>query len=224
MMPDLARIYDAAFFKEWGPRNAAYVRSAEIIAEEIDRQFHPRRLADIGCGCGVYSHLFASRGVEVLSIDGVIPPPDLSFPVRIHRQDLTERFENVWGAFDLVLCLEVAEHIPEPLCGAFLDNLTRFSDTLLVSAARPQQGGLHHVNEQPKRYWVSKLAERGYAYSRPRTGRLESTFRALRPPCMWMGSQISVYERMPAGGPPPQTLPFSVRPPPSPEPGKAGTR
>lgn len=212
-MPDLARIYDAAFFKEWGPENSDYVRSAQIITDEIDRQFHPGRIADLGCGGGVFSHLFASRGVDVLSIDGVLPPPDQSFPARIHKQDLTEPFENIWGAFDLVLCLEVAEHIPEPLCGVFLDNLIRFSGTILLSAARPKQGGLHHVNEQPKRYWVRRLAERRYAYSRPRTGRLEAAFRALRPPCMWMACQISVYERMPAGVAPARSLPFSVKPP-----------
>ena len=210
MMPDLARIYDADFFREWGPANADYVRSAELITDEICRQFHPRRAADIGCGCGVYSRLFLDRGVDVLSIDGVIPPPEHSFQVPIHRQDLTEPFENVWGDFDLALCLEVAEHIPEPLSGVFLDNLTRFSGTLLLSAAPPDQGGRHHVNEQPKRYWVRQLAGRGFAYSRRRTGRLETAFRALRLPHVWMGSQLSVYERVPADGRPRQGLPFSV--------------
>jgi SAM-dependent methyltransferase len=211
MMPDLARIYDAAFFKEWGPGNDAYVRSAEIISDELCRQLRPRRIVDIGCGSGVYSHLFSRRGVETLSIDGVTPPPDQSFPVLIHQRDLTERLENIWGAFDLVLCLEVAEHIPEPLSGAFLDNLTRFGDTLVLSAAPPNQGGLHHVNEQPKRYWVRRLAERGFSYSRPRTGLLAGAFHARRPPYMWMASQISVYERTPGGGRPPYWLPFSVR-------------
>lgn len=211
MMPDLARIYDADFFREWGPANADYVRSAGLITEEIHRQFRPRRVADIGCGGGIYSRLLMDRGAEVLSIDGVVPPPEHSFGVAVHRQDLTEPFANVWGEFDLALCLEVAEHIPEELCGAFLDNLTRFSATLLLSAAPPDQGGRHHVNEQPKRYWVRQLAARGFAYSRRRTGRLETAFRALRLPYMWMGSQLSVYEKALADGRPRQGLPFSAK-------------
>ncbi|MFH1620073.1 MAG: class I SAM-dependent methyltransferase [bacterium] len=202
-MPDLDQIYNAAFFREWGPGHAAYVRSAEMITDEICRQLRPKRAADIGCGCGVYGHFLEKKGVEVFSLDGVIPPPEESFRVSIHKQDLTERFENVWGRFDIVLCLEVAEHIPEPQTGIFLENLTRFGDTLVLSAAPPHQGGHHHVNEQPKRYWVRKLADSGFAYSRPRTGRLEAAFRALHPPYMWMCSQISVYEKMPADKPPP---------------------
>ncbi|KAF0125098.1 MAG: hypothetical protein FD189_1857 [Elusimicrobia bacterium] len=209
-MEGLDRIYDESFFREWGPGHADYVRSAEIITEEIVRQFSPGRVADIGCGCGVYGHFLRARGVEVFPLDGVVPPPEHSFGLPVHRQDLTEPFENVWGAFDLALCLEVAEHIPEPLADVFLRNLARFSDTLLLSAAPPNQGGQHHVNERPKRYWVEKLAGQGFAYSRPRTGRLFEALRAQRPPYMWMFQHISVYESVRGGGRSP-VLPFGVR-------------
>jgi 2-polyprenyl-3-methyl-5-hydroxy-6-metoxy-1,4-benzoquinol methylase len=123
-MPDLATIYAPAFFAEWGPSNAPYVRSAEVSVEVIYEAFQPRRLVDLGCGCGVYSHLFAERGVEVVAVDGVRPPPDHAYDVPIYLRDLTEPFENVWGDFDLTLCLEVAEHIPESLVEPFLENAT----------------------------------------------------------------------------------------------------
>ena len=215
MMPDLDRIYDRAFFQEWGPGHERYVRSAEIIADALHQELRPKRLADLGAGCGVYGRRFAEHGVEVVSIDGVVPPAEHSYPVSIQVRDLTVPFENVWGSFDLALCLEVAEHIPEALADAFLDNILRFSDRLILSAAQPNQGGHHHVNEQPKRYWVRQLAGRGFAYSRRRTGRLETAFRSLRLPHVWMGSQLSVYKRVPADGRPRQGLPFSV---PSPKP------
>ena len=60
----------------------------------------------------------------------------------------TRPFENLWGAFDLALCLDVGEHIPESRVGVFLDNITQFADTLLLACASPGQGGHHHVNEQ----------------------------------------------------------------------------
>jgi hypothetical protein len=209
-MPDLERIYDRAFFEEWGPRHEKYVKSAEIIAAVLHDQFRPKRLADLGAGCGVYGHFFAQKGVEVVSLDGVVPPAEHSYPVGIQVRDLTTPFENVWGAFDLAFCLEVAEHIPEPLADAFLDNILRFSDRLILSAAQPNQGGHHHVNERPKRYWVAKLAAKGFAYDRRATGQALTALTAARPPYMWMVEQISVYDRVKS---PPKTndrLPFSV--------------
>lgn len=208
MMPGLPEIYDRAFFEEWGPAHERYVASAEIITAALHERFRPRRLVDLGAGCGVYSHLFEQRGVEVVAVDGVLPPRELSFPIPIQVRDLTVPFENVWGPFDLALCLEVAEHIPEPLSGAFLDNILRFSDRLVLSAAQPNQGGHHHVNERPKRYWVAKLAEKGFAYNRRETGLLLTALTAARPPYMWMVEQISVYDRAKPGGT--DRLPFSV--------------
>jgi hypothetical protein len=210
-MENLGSIYDAKFFGEWGRRNDPYVRSAEIVARAIHETFWPKSLVDVGCGCGVYSHLFTGRGVKVLSIDGVLPPPQDCFPAQIELRDLTIPFENTWGPFDLTLCLEVAEHIPESDCDVFLDNLARFGDRIALSAAPPYQGGHHHVNEQPKRYWVEKLAARGFAYDRPATGRLVERLKADRPPFMWMGQHISIYQKAGPGFPMRQDLPFENR-------------
>jgi SAM-dependent methyltransferase len=209
MMPDLAAIYDAAFFTEWGKTNEPYVRSAEILTGVLVKEFSPKRVADLGCGCGVYAHAFERKGVSVFAVDGTTPPSEQAFPVPIHVQDLTVPFENKWGRFDFALCLEVAEHIPESLSDAFLDNLVRFSDVVVMSAAAPYQGGHHHVNEQPKRYWVKRLAERGYVYNRTRTGRISQNCQAAQIPLMWMAQQVSVYEKAaPKKG---HSLPFSVR-------------
>jgi hypothetical protein len=195
MMPDLDVIYDTAFFQEWGIGHKPYVDSAEMITDLLFDEFKPQRLVDLGSGCGVYSHFFRQKGVEVLSIDGVTPPLEHAFPGPLHLQDLTVLFENVWGAFDLTLCLEVAEHIPEAFVEPFLVNLTRFSDRLILSAASPYQGGHHHVNEQPKRYWVKRLAELGFVYQRKKTGHLMEAFKKNKPEYMWMCEHISVYQK-----------------------------
>lgn len=195
MMRNLERIYDRAFFEEWGRANERFVEAAERIAGRLFDQFSPRRIVDAGCGCGVYVDAFRRRGVEVVAIDGVACPPEYSFTFDRVDRDLTEPFENEWGPFDFALCLEVAEHIPEEFSGVFLDNLARLSDTLVLSAAPPNQGGTHHVNEQPKRYWVKKLAERGYRYNRKRTGEFLEESKRFPGPLAWMYHQISIYEK-----------------------------
>ena len=196
-LSDLARIYDPDFFAQWGRRNAAYVESARVIAEELYARFQPRRLVDLGCGCGVYAHWFQMLGVEVLAIDGVQPPADLAFGLPIQIRDLTVPFENPWGPFDLALCLDVGEHIPVAQCDQFLSTITMFADTLLLACAPPGQGGHQHVNEQPKRWWIRRLAAKGFDYDRRATGRLCEAFKRLRPPLMWMWEHISVYRKRP---------------------------
>src|SRR5687768_6367573 len=133
MMPNLHEIYDLAFFKEWGASNERYIRSAQISVDVLFDEFKPRRLIDLGCGCGVYSHMFAQKAVEVVAIDGVQPPAEHAFGLSIHQRDLTIPIENVWGTFDMAICLEVAEHLPEAFAEPFLDNITRFSNLLILS-------------------------------------------------------------------------------------------
>ncbi|MDP2864771.1 MAG: class I SAM-dependent methyltransferase [Elusimicrobiota bacterium] len=210
-MEKLGEIYSPDFFREWGRSNKDYLRSAELVAGAVYEIFRPAYVADLGCGCGVYSHLFKLRGTRALSIDGVIPPPEHSFPMEIITRDLTLPFENIWGNFDLALCLEVAEHIPEEFSGVFLKNLTAFSDRLVMSAAPPDQGGHHHVNERPRRYWAQKLAELGFAYDRRASGRVLKLLERERPPFMWMANHIGVYERAVDRKRLNHGLPFAIR-------------
>ncbi len=200
MMPDLARIYDRAFFAEHGATNEPYIATARWIVGDLSRRFAPARVIDLGCGCGIFAHAFRERGAEVVAVDGALAPPEFAFPGPVEARDLTVPFANPWGRFDLALCLEVAEHIPEELSDAFLANIVQFSDRLIFSAARPYQGGTHHVNERPKRYWWARLAAHGFAYDRKRTGEFSERFLADRPPFMWMCQSISVFERVTSRG------------------------
>lgn len=211
MMNDLKNIYGPDFFAEWGVRNDRYIQAARAITDILYDALKPKSLVDIGCGCGVYSHYFLEKKVRVLSIDGVKPPPEESYPIPFEIQDLTVPFKNTWGTFDVALCLEVAEHIPEEFLSPFLQNVTQLSDTLIMSAAPPNQGGHHHVNEQPKRYWVQRLSEVGFHYNRKKTGRIIEETKKMKMPFMWMGEHISVYERIRKGDDLKRELPFSIK-------------
>lgn len=211
MMPDLSDIYNAEFFGEWGKHHERYVRGAAIITALLAEQFQPRRIADVGCGCGVYSYFFAQNGVDSVRLDGVLPPETSRFDGAWVIRDLTEPFQNKWGEFDLTICLEVAEHIPPRFTDVFLKNLVQFGGVLILSAAPPHQGGHHHVNEQPKRYWVEKLSKMGFAYRRQETGHFVEAFKKTDTPYKWMGEHISVYRRVEHPDNFKEDLPFAVR-------------
>lgn len=65
----------------------------------------------------------------------------------------------------MVWCFEVIEHIHPDYEEVFLDNLIRHSNKILISAAKPGQGGHGHFNEQEPEYWIKKFKELGYNYN-----------------------------------------------------------
>ena len=75
---------------------------------------------------------------------------DLEKPFRRDRQ------------FDLVLCLETAEHISGRNAGVFVDSLVRLGPIVLFTAAIPFSPGVNHVNEQWPDYWVKLFRDRDY--------------------------------------------------------------
>jgi hypothetical protein len=60
--------------------------------------------------------------------------------------------------FDLVISLEVAEHLSSEAADGFVASLVRHSTCILFSAAVPHQGGFSHVNEQWQSFWAEKFA------------------------------------------------------------------
>jgi len=64
--------------------------------------------------------------------------------------------------YDLALCLEVGEHIPEENSEVLVQSLCDLSSIVAFSAAIPMQGGNYHVNEQWPEYWAEKFSCRGY--------------------------------------------------------------
>jgi 2-polyprenyl-3-methyl-5-hydroxy-6-metoxy-1,4-benzoquinol methylase len=55
--------------------------------------------------------------------------------------------------FDLVVSLEVAEHLPASAADQFVNTLVKHGKKILFSAAIPGQGGQDHLNEQWPDYW-----------------------------------------------------------------------
>jgi hypothetical protein len=69
-----------------------------------------------------------------------------------------ERSFDLGRRFDLVVCLEVAEHLSADAADQFIASLTRHVPMILFSAAIPFQGGHHHVNERFLPYWMERFA------------------------------------------------------------------
>jgi SAM-dependent methyltransferase len=144
-------------------RERSRISAREIVPLVIE-QLQPKSVVDIGCGSGAWLSVFREHGVnDIFGMDGSWVDQDMLFiPAELFTKvDLKEPIRTE-RQFDLVLSLEVAEHIPAEFAGAFVDSLTRMGSAILFSAAIPGQGGTHHVNEQWPDYWVRLFEKRGF--------------------------------------------------------------
>jgi 2-polyprenyl-3-methyl-5-hydroxy-6-metoxy-1,4-benzoquinol methylase len=115
-----------------------------------------RRVLDAGCGTAYGSRLLVDRGAtSVLGVDvaaGVLEAAASEMPsaVTLRAGDLRE-IPAADGTFDLVVCFEVIEHVPDP--EAILDELVRVlapDGLLLISSPNRgifPAGNPHHQHE-----------------------------------------------------------------------------
>jgi SAM-dependent methyltransferase len=140
-------------------------RSAQQIIPLILPLIRPKSVIDIGCGVGAWLSLFHELGIEdFFGVDGDwVKKEMLQIPhARFRSFDLTKPF-RLERQFDLVVSVEVAEHLPAECAKTFVDSLIRLGPAVMFSAAIPHQGGNHHVNEQWPEYWVKLFEDQGYA-------------------------------------------------------------
>ena len=119
--------------------------------------YHPKSVADIGCGYGLWVKACQSLGIqEVQGFDELDAPSSDSvvIPRWYKKVDMSNPFQS-GKKYDLVISTEVAEHIRLEAAEIFIQNLCNASDIVLFSAALPNQGGIDHVNENWVEYWFN---------------------------------------------------------------------
>jgi 2-polyprenyl-3-methyl-5-hydroxy-6-metoxy-1,4-benzoquinol methylase len=87
--------------------------SSHRMALELIHTINPRRVLDVGCGAGFVARECEKAGARVTGLDKSPPPPDAMSEFISARLDEDEWPVNL-SNFDLVLLLDVIEHLNEP--------------------------------------------------------------------------------------------------------------
>lgn len=153
--------YGVPFFREVESESA--LSSRELIPYLL-RFVNPKSVLDVGCGTGFFLRSFMDMGViDILGLDGDYVPRDM---LRIpEEQFIVHDLESEFvldRRYDLVMCLEVAEHVSDQASDSLIKSLVRHGDLIAFSAAVPGQGGTNHVNERYLSYWHEKFSAQGY--------------------------------------------------------------
>ena len=154
------RSYTAGYYQSILEDSAASAREVVPLCMKL---FGPRTVVDVGCGSGTWAAEYMRAGATVLGIDGHdVKTQQLLIPAQaFERRNLTEPL-RLDRRFDLVNCLEVAEHLPATRAPSLVGDLCRLGDAVVFSAAVPGQGGTHHINEQWPSYWIAFFRENGF--------------------------------------------------------------
>jgi SAM-dependent methyltransferase len=169
----------------YGWQKAEASASARVLLPLVLDLVSPTSVLDVGCGTGVWLRVVMEHGVDdVLGVDG--GTGELAIPAEKFRRVDLERPLDLGRRFDLVICMEVAEHLSPGRASSLVDDLCRAADVILFSAAIPGQGrpgSGEHPNERWQSYWAALFNDRGY-----------DTFDAIRP-TIWDDGRIAFWYR-----------------------------
>lgn len=153
------RMYDHSYFT----RNPSRLTD-EAVRREFVRLIlaqRPRMVLDVGCGEG---RLLRALWAEGLIAWGVDPSGDLSVVTRAPGRSACARADAIPcpdGSIDLVACLDVLQHIPEPRLSRTLRELSRVGQNFLfaIDTASPHREG-HRTLHDPT-WWQARCTEAG---------------------------------------------------------------
>ena len=145
-------------------RKDATTRSAEAVVPYLLELISPQSVVDVGCGTGAWLSVFNKNDIsDLIGLDGSYVDQDL---LQIEKEKFLEtdleHCRKIDRQFDLVISLEVAEHLHEHSADNFVELLTNLAPVILFSAAIPEQTGEGHINEQWQTYWMDKFEKKGF--------------------------------------------------------------
>ncbi|OJW85077.1 MAG: hypothetical protein BGO69_01810 [Bacteroidetes bacterium 46-16] len=153
-----------------------------------------KMVLDFGCGKGSYLARLEQLGFKGVGYEGTKGIHEIADFHNINEDvDLSRPFD-VAPLNGSVLCLEVAEHIPEQCESVFLDNIIcPVNDLLVLSWALPGQGGCGHHNERSAEYVISTIGSRGFRYIPDSTSKLRA---AGGSELWWFKKSIYVFKKL----------------------------
>ena len=135
-------------------RSPGFLAFFEMVADRIVRDINPTSVLDAGCAMGFLVESLRRRGVEAYGIDisdYAIQQVHPDIQPYCQVGSIVEPFSR---RYDLIVSIEVLEHMPKTDAEKALANFCRFSDDILFSSTPYDYRELTHFNVQPPEVWA----------------------------------------------------------------------
>ena len=203
----MSEIYNAEYYKEYdvGCGKVDYSDSEYTkgfltqIAQKIADDLHPRTVLDAGCAMGHLVAALRDLGVEAYGVD------ISKYAISKVREDirpfckvgsLTEPLPSgLPDRYDLVVTVEVLEHLYEDEGRQAIQNICKLTDEVLFTSTPDDFTEPTHVNVQQREYWCRVFFENGFVDDLNYRPRYLTSHALLFRRSANMGRQIEDYER-----------------------------
>ena len=173
-MSNRYEIYDQQYYEHTIARDSAvpytdagfWGANFAEMAKRIVQTFHPKTVLDAGCALGYLVAALRDLGVEAYGID------ISEYAISRVREDirpfcvmgsLTDPLPAVLPQkYDLVVTIEVLEHLTAEDGRAAIRNLCGLSDRVLFSSTPDDFDDVTHINVQQREYWAELFAREGF--------------------------------------------------------------
>lgn len=182
----------SADFERREPFRTNYIKIADVLTAQLDFS----SVLDLGCGNGFLLEPMADRGKDVLGVElsgdaHALLRADLRDRVVI--TDVTEF--AVAKRFDLVACIEVAEHIESSLSDKLIATITNHAAKwVYFTAASPYQPGHGHINCHQQFFWLKRFRNHGFHLDWRQTETLIESIHDLTP-ATWLIENSLILRR-----------------------------
>jgi SAM-dependent methyltransferase len=163
--------FDAEYYRKGcGPipygEGDAWAMQVENVAANVMARFAPGSVLDAGCAYGLYVQALRGFGVDALGMD-VSDYAIARAPAGARAYCHVASLATPWTApldrqYDLVMCIEVLEHMPEDEGMRAIANLCAHTDAVLFSSSPDDFTEPTHVNVRPREYWQAAFGRHGF--------------------------------------------------------------
>lgn len=134
----------------------------DIVAERIVADIQPKTVLDAGCAYGILVERLRSRGVEAWGIDISEYAISQVAPAVRDFCRVGSILDPLPATYDLIVSIEVVEHLPEADSMRAIENLCRHSNDILLSSTPYDYKEPTHFNVQPPEYWARQFARHSF--------------------------------------------------------------
>ena len=147
-------------------RKDIWVPFFDNMAERIIEKYAPKTVLDMGCAFGYLVSALRNKGVQAHGIDiseyALSQADEKIKPYVKVMSALDELPDNFPKKYDLVVSIEMIEHLYADDGLKVIKKMTEYADRILLSSTDSDFAEPTHVNVQPKEYWCEKFAEHNY--------------------------------------------------------------
>ncbi|MBK9714136.1 MAG: class I SAM-dependent methyltransferase [Kouleothrix sp.] len=143
-------------------RNPEWLRFFGAVADRIVADIRPRSVLDAGCAMGFLVETLRERAVDAFGVDLSAyaigqAHPDVRPFCRVGS--VAEPFPQ---RYDLIVSIEVLEHMPQAEAERAVANFCAHADDVLFSSTPLDYREATHVNVQPPERWAELFARHGF--------------------------------------------------------------